>query len=316
MARKTKKKEEEILVKCLKCQEDKRALHFYVSYNPLHNGFLYWCKKCIREFVDVDDINSVKSILMQFDLPFIYDIWLISVEDKHETFGTYMKNIRMRQTRDYTWKDSVFQPTERYTDKAAKLDIENNKNKFIVTEEIVNRWGEGYENDEYRAFERKYNFLKDNYPQRTAMHSEALFNYVRYRVKEEKATSLGLVKEAKEWGNLAKDAATHAKINPSQLSKADLQDGLSTFGELARMVEQNIDIIPILPQYKEKPRDKVDFNIWCWANYVRDLKGLPLVEYKEIYRFYEQRKKEYENEFDFLKEPEESEDELIEEGEL
>jgi hypothetical protein len=38
---------------------------------------------------------------------------------------------------------------------------------------------------------------------------------------------------------------------------------------------------------------------------VRDLKGLPPAEYEEIYRFYEDRKKEYENRMDFLKDDEE-----------
>src|SRR5690606_34225780 len=104
----------------------------------------------------------------------------------------------------------------------------------------------------------------------------------------------GDVKDAKDWGALAQKAAQDAKINPSQLSKSDLTDGLDTFGQLVRTVEQAVDIIPILPVFKERPQDKVDFTLLCYINYVRDLKGLPLVEYEEIYKFYEQRKKDYE----------------------
>ena len=96
------------------------------------------------------------------------------------------------------------------------------------------------------------------------MHTEALLNYIRYRVKEELSTAKGNVKEAKEWGQLAKDAATAAKINPSQLSKADLSDGLSTFSELSQAVEREVDIIPILPRFKCRPNDALDFNIWCY----------------------------------------------------
>ena len=136
--------------------------------------------------------------------------------------------------------------------------------------------------------------LKNNYQEKTAMHTEALLTYIRYRVKEELATANNDSKSAKEWGTLAKDAATAAKINPSQLSKSDLTDGLDTFGQLVRSVEQAVDIIPILPKFKERPQDKADFTLFCYVNYIRDLKGLPLVEYSEIYRFYEDRKKEYE----------------------
>lgn len=127
------------------------------------------------------------------------------------------------------------------------------------------------------------------------MHTEALLTYIRYRVKEEIATARDDMKSAKEWGQLAQKAAQDAKINPSQLSKSDLSDGLDTFGQLVRSVEQAVDIIPILPVFKERPQDKVDFTIWCYINYIRDLKGLPLAEYEDIYRFYDERKKEYED---------------------
>ena len=86
------------------------------------------------------------------------------------------------------------------------------------------------------------------------MHTEALLNYIRYRVKEEIATAKGDVKEAKEWGALAKDAATAAKINPSQLSKADLSDGLSTFSELSQAVEKAVE--KTVEKAAEKPAEK------------------------------------------------------------
>jgi hypothetical protein len=137
--------------------------------------------------------------------------------------------------------------------------------------------------------------LKNNYQEKTAMHTEALLTYIRYRVKEEISTAKNDMKSAKEWGQLAQKAAQDAKINPSQLSKSDLSDGLDTFGQLVRTVEQAVDIIPILPKFKEKPQDKPDFTLWCYVNYVRDLKGLPLVPYQDIYKFYDQRKKDYES---------------------
>lgn len=140
---------------------------------------------------------------------------------------------------------------------------------------------------------KKYKMLRNNYTEKTAMHTEALLNYIRYRVKEELATASGNVKEAKEWGSLAKEAATAAKINPSQLSKADLTDGLSTFSELSQAVEKEVDIIPILPKFKYRPNDALDFNIWCYVNYIRDLSGLPPCDYEEVYKFYDKRKEDY-----------------------
>ena len=99
--------------------------------------------------------------------------------------------------------------------------------------------------------------------------------------------------DAKTWGDLAMKQAERAKINPNQFSKADLQGGLTTIGEIAQAVEQNVDIIPILPQFKYRPNDAVDFCIWNYINYARDLEGKPLVEYKDVYKFYDKMKDAY-----------------------
>ena len=125
------------------------------------------------------------------------------------------------------------------------------------------------------------------------MHTEALLIYIRYRVKEEIATALGNIQDAKAWGEMANKAATNAKINPSQLTKADLSDGLSTFSELSQAVEKEVDIIPILPRFKYRPNDALDFNIWCYVNYMRDLAGLPPCNYEDVYAFYDERKRDY-----------------------
>jgi hypothetical protein len=184
---------------------------------------------------------------------------------------------------------------------------------------LVEKWGFGYDIEEMVAFEKKYQLLKNNYPEQTSLHIEALQTYCRYRVKEEFATAKGLVKEAKDWGDLADKQAKSAKININQLSKSDLTMGLSTFGELVRMVEQSVDIIPMLPQFKEQPQDKPDFTLWCYINYVRDLKGLPPANYEDIYQFYEERKKENKERLEFLNTEVENEEELnefeIEDGE-
>ena len=98
---------------------------------------------------------------------------------------------------------------------------------------------------------------------------------------------------AEKWGRLAKDAATAAKINPSSLSKSDLQGGLNGFAELVKAVEETVDVISIMPKFRYMPQDAPDFIIYCYVNYVRDLKGLPPCEYWEIYEFYDKNKQTY-----------------------
>lgn len=299
---------------CIKCKKKKSLKSdFYKSNSDLYTetGSYPVCKQCITERIpreadplSIHYLEIIKSVLLELNKPYIYSLWLSSIEESKKrswsAFNCYMKNINLPQNRDLTWKHSDYELTE---NKSSERDNSNDsvvsavadRDSFIITDELVDKWGLGYSVDEYRSFERKYNLLKNNYQEKTAMHTEALLTYVRYRVKEELATAINDSKAAKEWGVLAKDAATAAKINPSQLSKSDLSDGLDTFGQLVRTVEQAVDIIPILPQFKARPQDSVDFTIWCYVNYIRDLKGLPPAEYSEIYKFYEERKKEYES---------------------
>lgn len=164
---------------------------------------------------------------------------------------------------------------------------------FKVTQDIIRLFGPGYKTHVYKAMWDKYNFLKQSYPDVTNLHTEALITYVRFKTQEELATARGDADEAKTWSDAAMKAADKAKINPSQLSQSDLQGGLNSFSELLQAVEKAVDVIPILPRFKYRPNDAIDFNIWCFVNYIRDLEGKPLCEYKDVYAFYDKRKAEY-----------------------
>lgn len=171
--------------------------------------------------------------------------------------------------------------------------IRSDDSEFNVTQDMINLFGEGYTRTEYKHMHRKYNDIKMNYSIQTNLHQEALVTYVRFKVKEELATAKGDVQEAQKWWAAAQDAADKAKLTPKQLTQADLQGGINSFSEIFKAVEQAIDVIPILPQFKFRPNDALDFNIWCYINYARELQGLPQCEYEDVYKFYDKKKQEY-----------------------
>lgn len=280
--------------KCESCDREISSNNFYNTNSVLSvDGKLSICKTCVKEMIDFNNIKTVYKVLQLLDIPFIYSYWRSATEKSPEDpWSIYIRiaNSKLNEFKHSTWKDSVFEPE---SINPMKLKMKEAVSSFELTDEVIEKWGIGYKPEEYEYFERKYKLLKNNYSQKTAMHTEALLNYIRYRVKEEMATASGDVTEAKSWGALAKDAATAAKINPSQLSKADLSDGLSTFSELSQAVEREVDIIPILPRFKFRPNDALDFNIWCYVNYIRDMSGLPPCKYEDIYKFYDRRKQEY-----------------------
>lgn len=245
-----------------------------------------------------------------------------------EIVGFYFKNIMMRQNRNKSYGDSEKDgfmhqtsntPMEskkkiarKYLDGILQEEEENQAARrskvsaaisqkpvvfeddgFEITQDMVDLFGEGYTRQEYKKMWKKYQQLKQTYVIQTSIHQEALVTYVRFKVKEEIATSKGEVAEAQKWYNAAQDAAEKGKLTARQISKEDLQGGIVNFSDIFSAVEGAKERIKIFPEFKYQPKDAADFIIWCYINYERNLHGLPEVEYKDVYAFYDEKKKEY-----------------------
>ena len=293
------------VIYCTGCDKDKPPKDFYRSYGTTASGVLPYCKDCCFK-MSLDsggniDVERFKAMLIKVDRPYLHKIFIDTYEKNKDKpngiIGKYFKNIGMIQYRQLKYRDSIF-VVEDNEDEKYDVVVADTSLSIVEKQKLTDKWGIGYTDEELISFEKKYESLKDNYPQKTAMHTEALLIYIRYRVKEEFATARGDVSEAEKWGKLADKASERAKINPSQLSQADLSGGLNSFGEVSRAVERAKDIIPILPRFKEKPQDKVDFTLLCYINYIRRMKNLPDATYKDIWQFYEDRKNEYKKEPD------------------
>lgn len=291
------------------------------------------CKDCFitnalnNDTGEVDEIKF-KNLLRKTDFPYYRDNLQSALnqyakehgyvsEDDVKYHGAdivklYMKNINsLRQLMSKSFEDSEkdgFIQKRSSVLKNANDDIKMSSNgkkpknnlshcsdadDFIVTDEMKDLFGDGYTTFEYKKMFEKYEKLKLNYTLQTNLHQEALATYVRFKVKEEIATAAGNVDEAKKWYDAAQNAASNGKLTPKQLSAADLQKGVNSFSELTLAIEQATDVINILPKYKTQPHDAPDFNIYCYINYARKLKGLPTVEYKDIYKFYDDKMDEY-----------------------
>ncbi|MCY7986008.1 hypothetical protein MOC41_06785 [Bacillus spizizenii] len=278
-----KPKEKEKLL-CAACQKEKdKDSGFYNSRSKLYEkiGKVPICKSCLKKNIDYNDMDSVYTVLQQIDVKFDPLYWEQAVQRKTDTFSAYMTMANsLKQFNGTGWKDSIL---EEVSDTETQLDSLEE-----VSDEIIDKWGIGYTVDEYHQFERKYNKLIRNYGEKTALHTEGLLSYIRFRVKEELATAKGEVKEAKEWGQMASKAATDAKINVSQLSKSDISGGVDVLSQLFEAVETELGIIPLLPRLTAQPYDDADLIIWAIINYYRRLEDKEKVAYKDIYHFYDE----------------------------
>lgn len=305
--------------------------NFYQTKNPdFNDGRIPFCKECIKKkcynkATNSINIEELKEFLKRSNLPYINSVMESSIKQHEKSevvsragiIGIYFKNISLKQYRDLKWQDGLIMNQNEFKKEGLLSDMDDdsiyaytqnsnsassmddrvfsikNYESFHVSEEMIELFGSGYKKSEYKDMWDKYNFIKKSYPERSNLHTEALINYVRFKVKEEQATAAGDAKNADEWGSMATKAADKAKINPSQLTQGDLQGGVNSFSELIMAVEESEDIIPILPQFKYRPQDSPDFTIWCYINYIRALEGNSLVDYFDIYKFYDERKSAY-----------------------
>lgn len=259
--------------------------NFYLSNYKLMKK-LPICKKCISDNLDLTKISEILGILQQLNYPYFDKTWQSIAKDYPDAvLGRYIAEIR----KNATTRKMGFSDTEKLPEECTGL-VEVD----LVTDAMRERFGSNYSNDELLAMEKKYRFLQSSYDETTSMHTEALTSYVRYRVKEEQATERDDINSAKAWGALAEKSAVSAGITPQQLKKADLIGGITTFGELTQIIEENANgVIPLLPQFKFDPLDAVDFNLFCYLDYSRHLEGKDPCSYEDIYKFYDKRKTDY-----------------------
>lgn len=168
-------------------------------------------------------------------------------------------------------------------------------------DELRHLFGSGFSPDEYETLYDIYKSYLNNYPLRTAMHKMALIKVCKCTLRYNQTLADNDTEAMRVWDMALSKALKEAKINPEQLSAADLSDGMTSFSQLSLAVEKAIDVVPILPQFIENPKDRVDYTLWEYINYARHLEGKPLIEYREIYGFLQQRYESLKKRYKFLK---------------
>ena len=112
--------EEKKLYYCEKCNKTMGGDQFYTSNNLekyKEDGKLPQCKKCITMHVDNWNPDTYMWILQECDVPYIPDEWnkLMNTyaKDRSKVTGTtiigrYLSKMKLKQWRDYRWKDTQF----------------------------------------------------------------------------------------------------------------------------------------------------------------------------------------------------------------
>jgi hypothetical protein len=124
---------------CLKCKVPQIESKFYLSNSPSHADKRYpICKSCLlsdlnllpekEDMLSPEILEKVQNTLLELNRPFIYSLWLSSVDEqkrtKKELFGIYIKNVQLN-FKTLNWKDSEFETKESAKNKQIDEEIKN-----------------------------------------------------------------------------------------------------------------------------------------------------------------------------------------------
>jgi hypothetical protein len=105
---------------CEKCNRTKAEKEFYRSKNLEKypkDGLMNQCKSCMTMFVDNWEPDTFLWILQEIDIPYVPDEWQKTMENyvkdgKSPTgmavLGRYLSKMKLKQWKDYRWKDNDF----------------------------------------------------------------------------------------------------------------------------------------------------------------------------------------------------------------
>jgi hypothetical protein len=271
-----KPQKKKIAVKELTCtmcgQTQKPSMH-YQSFNPIHaTGYLPYCKKCLRDMC-IDNLGNIgldnfKTMLKLIDRPFIYSVFKSSCEDKNDTIGTYMKNIALNYKKN-GWEDSIFEPQFN-----KKVDfVESNQIDFDVTNEMIIRWGNKHEKEDYIQLEQFYNQMKRDNKIETAQDEAYLKKLAVISLKLDKALENDDYDEANKLGNLFSKYMGDSQFRAMDKSDASKTGGLRTFSQVYGEIEKD-GFIPPWEEYRNLKglnQDLVDKTIMYILNYTLKL---------------------------------------------
>jgi hypothetical protein len=259
---------------CDNCKREIASTQFYNTNSVLSvDGKLNICKTCVKSMIDYNKIETVYKILQLLDIPFIYSYWRSALESNPDKpWNTYIRiaNSKMNEFKKGTWKDSKFEPD---SINPVKLNMEQQvtfKNNFDVTQEMVLKWGNKYEPEDYYILERFYNEMERTNNIETTQDMVYLKKLAVISLKMDKELEEGNYDEVKKLGDLFSKYMADSKFRAMDKTDADKTGGIRRFGDIYAEVEKD-GFIPPWEYYQKingAKQDIVDKTIMYILNFM------------------------------------------------
>lgn len=267
---------------CIKCGLDKVVdKDFVKNYNNKSDNRDLWCNECRKKVEDEEDL-------------------IFYCKENNRGYSTILFKEAMRESKKKLNKMIKVEKITNYEEKLmkmvisyyfSKMNLMNNEgqkvkdnsnitknNDIKVPLDLIKRWGNLEDPNEYEILEDNY----QRYCMSFKVENEAQADYLRKAIaaslRVDKAIASGDAKEAETWMKVYDSAMKAGKLQPVQMSASDMLSGVVTFSQFFELVEKQ-GFIPPMPNII---RDDIDYAIWKFVNYNRELMDLPLVELGEV----------------------------------
>jgi hypothetical protein len=262
--------------KCSSCNKQRTYSFFYKVDSPMFpDGMINICSHCVREQVDIEDMESVISFLRQIDKPFIQSYWDKSVKGKKYPLGTYIAKINsLHQVSDKNF-DSTNESgigTSNDVQAIAVPDvIETEEGETIhFTESLISKWGIGFKKHEYLQLEKFYQDMMTSYEVHTANHKQMLMKIAKLSVEMDKLLSI------KDYPNYQKVSSVYntlidsAGFAPKNKKNGADATGMTSFSQVWAEIEKEGFVQPKMIDY---PKDDIDYMLMFFVQFAQRFAG-------------------------------------------
>lgn len=260
------------------CKKERALNFFYKVDSPLFpDGHLNICRDCLRDSIDVDDVQEVIDFLRQIDKPFHKQEWdkALDKRDKRHPIGSYIKTLSLQQYKGETFKDSDGVEGAFNVDlKSIKSDdeIKTEAGEVITFDEklFVSRWGVGYKKYEYLSLEKFYQDMLDSYEVVTANHKKMLIQLAKLTLEMDRLLSAQDFTNYQKVSNVYDNLLKSAGFRPVDRKNGAESTGIFSFSQVWAEIEKEGFVPPKMVEY---PKDDVDYMLLYYIQFTQRLVG-------------------------------------------
>jgi hypothetical protein len=233
--------------KCSKLGRLQPVTNFYKIKNS-DTPYYPYCKSCIEQNIDVNNLKEVQDFLKEIDRPFIMDVWVAVCSGSSKFIENYMKNITSKDYNNLTWKNSVFErsPERPREDNAPKPE----------QAKWNNEWQGEYTEEEIKYLNDYMEGLKKDFDISTVNHMDYAKEIAKTSLLKSKAYSIMLkdpsddnIKAYKGVVSMFDILSKSAQFAESQRGANDV--GLGSFGQIFDAVEKHNWVPTYVPDDKD-----------------------------------------------------------------